>query len=38
VARFLNAERLRGDWPQLGDLLSRRMRRACERRLGLPRH
>ena len=38
VARFLNAERLRDDWPQLGRLLSRRMRRACERRLGLPRH
>jgi hypothetical protein len=38
VARFLNAERLRDDWPQLGHLLSRRMRRACERRLGLPRH
>jgi hypothetical protein len=36
VARFLNAERLRDDWPQLGRLLSRRMRRACERRLGLP--
>jgi hypothetical protein len=38
VARFLNAERLRDDWPQLGHLLSPRMRRACERRLGLPRH
>jgi hypothetical protein len=37
VARFLNAERLRDDWPQLGGLLSRRTRRACERRLGLPR-
>jgi hypothetical protein len=37
VARFLNAQRLRDDWPQLGGLLSRRTRRACERRLGLPR-
>jgi hypothetical protein len=37
VARFLSAERLRDDWPELGHLLSRRMRRACERRLGLPR-
>jgi hypothetical protein len=38
VARFLNPQRLREDWPQLGQLLSRRTRRACERRLGLPRH
>jgi len=38
VARFLNPQRLRDDWPQLGQLLSRRTRRACERRLGLPRH
>jgi hypothetical protein len=37
VARFLNPQRLREDWPLLGHLLSRRMRRACERRLGLPR-
>ena len=37
VARYLNAERLRDDWPQLGGLLSSRTRRACERRLGLPR-
>jgi hypothetical protein len=38
VARFLNAQRLREDWPELGQLLSNRMRRACERKLGLPRH
>ena len=37
VARFLNAERLREDWPQLRLLVSGRMRRACERKLGLPR-
>ena len=35
VARFLNAERLREDWPQLALLLSSRVRRACERKLGL---
>ena len=38
VARFLNGERLREDWPELGQLLSNRMRRACERKLGLPRN
>ncbi len=38
VARFLNAERLREDWPELGQLLTHRMRRACERKLGLPRN
>lgn len=37
VARFLNAQRLREDWPQLGPLVSSRMRKACERKLGLPR-
>jgi hypothetical protein len=37
VARFLNAQRLREDWPQLRLLVSNRMRRACERKLGLPR-
>ena len=37
VARFLNAQRLREDWPQLRLLVSSRMRRACERKLGLPR-
>jgi hypothetical protein len=36
VARFLNAQRLREDWPQLRLLVSGRMRRACERKLGLP--
>ena len=36
VARFLNAQRLREDWPELRLLVSSRMRRACERRLGLP--
>ena len=35
VARFLNAQRLREDWPQLSLLVSSRMRRACERKLGL---
>jgi len=35
VARFLNAERLRADWPELRLLVSSRMRRACERKLGL---
>ena len=37
VARFLNAQRLREDWPQLRLLIGSRMRRACERKLGLPR-
>ena len=35
VARFLNAQRLREDWPQLRSLVSARMRRALERKLGL---
>ena len=35
VARFLNAKRLREDWPQLRPLISARMRRALERKLGL---
>ncbi len=35
VARFLNAQRLCEDWPQLSPLVSSRMRRACERKLGL---
>jgi hypothetical protein len=35
VARFLNAQRLREDWPQLRPLVSARMRRAVERKLGL---
>jgi len=35
LARFVNPRRLRNDWPQLRAILSRRMRRACERKLGL---
>ena len=35
LARFVNPRRLRDDWPQLRPLLSRPMRRACERKLGL---
>ncbi len=35
VARFLNAPRLREDWPQLRPRVSVRMRRALERKLGL---
>jgi hypothetical protein len=35
VARFLNAQRLREDWPQLRLMISSKMRRACERKLGL---
>ena len=37
VARFLNAQRLREDWPQLRPLVSSKMRRAVERKLGLGR-
>jgi len=36
LARFVNPVRLAQDWPALAALLSRRTRRACERRLGLP--
>jgi hypothetical protein len=35
LVRFVNPQRLREDWPQLRLLLSSRMRRACERKLGL---
>ena len=35
LARFVNPQRLREDWPQLRMLVSSRMRRACERKLGL---
>ncbi len=35
LARFVNPMRLRDDWPQLRLLVSSRMRRACERKLGL---
>ena len=40
LARFVNASRLRDDWPQLRLLVSKPLRRACERKLGLrtPRH
>ena len=36
LARFVNAARLAEDWPDLAAVVSRRIRRACERRLGLP--
>jgi hypothetical protein len=36
LARFLNARRLHDDWPQLRLLVSGPLRRACERKLGLP--
>jgi hypothetical protein len=35
MARFLNAQRLAEDWPQLRVLVSRGTRRACERKWGL---
>ncbi len=35
LARFVNARQLAEDWPALATLLSHRMRRTCERRLGL---
>ncbi len=35
VARFLNAQRLCEDWPQLRPLVTTRTRRALERKLGL---
>ncbi len=35
LARFVNARRLAEDWPDLAALVSQRIRRACERRLGL---
>ena len=36
LVRFVNPRRLRDDWPQLRLLLSSPIRRACERKLGLP--
>jgi hypothetical protein len=36
VARFLNQWRLRDDWAQLRPLVNSKVRRACERRYGLP--
>ena len=35
LARYVNPYRLRDDWPALRPMLSRPMRRACERKLGL---
>jgi len=35
MARLLNARRLAEDWPQLRMLVSRKVRRTCERKLGL---
>jgi len=35
LVRFVSAQRLAEDWPALAGLLGERMRRACERRLGL---
>ncbi len=35
MARFVNARLLREDWPLLRPLLDPRIRRGCERRLGL---
>ena len=35
LARYVNRYRLRDDWPQLRPMLSRPVRRACERKLGL---
>ena len=36
IARFLHPELLRQDWPQLRGLVTREVRNACARRLGLP--
>ena len=36
LARFVNPRRLRDDWPQLRLLVDSKMRRACERKFGLP--
>jgi hypothetical protein len=35
LMRFVSAQRLAEDWPALAGLLGERVRRACERRLGL---
>jgi hypothetical protein len=35
MARLLNARRLAEDWPQLRVLVTRKVRRTCERKLGL---
>jgi hypothetical protein len=36
IARFLNPELLRADWPQLRNVLDPRLRDYCERRFALP--
>jgi hypothetical protein len=35
VARFLNAQLLRADWPQIRDVLDPKLRDYCERRFAL---
>ncbi len=35
LVRLVNAQRLSEDWPALRVLISRKMRRTCERKLGL---
>lgn len=35
VTRYVNGARLAADWPRLSAMLDRRLRGACERRLGL---
>jgi len=35
MVRLVNAQRLSEDWPQLRVLVSRKVRRTCERKLGL---
>jgi hypothetical protein len=35
VVRLVNPQRLSEDWPQLRVLVSRKVRRTCERKLGL---
>ncbi len=35
MVRLVNAQRLSEDWPQLRVLLTRKVRRTCERKLGL---
>ncbi len=37
VARFLNPQLLRSDWPQIRDVLDPRLRDYCERRFALAR-
>jgi hypothetical protein len=35
VARYVNADLLRADWPHIKDALDPKLRRACKRRFGL---